>query len=853
MRQVITSLTRKLRYNLGVLRHLLILTVLATAFAVAIPNLAAVPRGNSDDFLISKWTTENGLPQNTVTSITQTSDGYLWLGTFGGLARFDGIHFTVFDATNTPNFKANRVLAVQRNSKEGLWVGTDSGLVYMVRGNELTEFDSGLEFDRTAVWGIEQDSQNILYISSTSGIESFLLDEAGWPVAGSGRVLARGEAYSLYKDRNGRVWAKLGGDIILLDQSEVTNISSLGYKLPLSTYEIAFDESGRLFAAASATLGEVSVNRYREVLSLDYTIHRSGSSIAYADGRIWFQQANELYEIAGTELTVHDLGDYVRTGSRAIFEDNERNIWIATQTDGLVRISHRKIRSMATVLSKDLTGVYSVAEDASKTIWFTGNRLSGVKENQTRSISRVPDGGTFPTLKTLVVDRQDRLWAGGILGLYYLEHEELIPVPEFSKLHVQSLFTGKNGDLWIGTETGLYVRRGEEVFNIFQDTGSTYKSIHYITQDSGGTLWVGTKSGMARVNADSLKMEPGPDAFAGDFVRDIIPLDDGTMWVGTYGAGLKRFKDGEVATLSTANGLPNNFISRILVVGDGKFWILTNVGIFVVTREELEKVADGSAGLLGGAAYGVSDGMRSSEANGGHQPAGIRSSDGRLWFPMIDDLVSIDPKEISDLPPQVIIENALSRIGERAVTGLPLKFDNSKGIDIDYGVRNLEIQYSGISLTKPEAVRYVYRLEGLDADWVFAGDRRTAFYPYLPAGNYHFFVRAISADGVWSEVTGIEIRVAEHFWESRWFASIIFAGLLAIAALIFWWRFSHLKERQFRKEQFARQLINAGEWNVAAWQLSYTMGSVRICCSSRDGPRLRATTKAVARHNLQIT
>lgn len=178
---------------------------------------------------------------------------------------------------------------------------------------------------------------------------------------------------------------------------------------------------------------------------------------------------------------------------------------------------------------------------------------------------------------------------------------------------------------------------------------------------------------------------------------------------------------------------------------------------------------------------------------------------------MIDDLVSIDPKKIATVSPRVVIENAFSRIGKQTEINVPLSYDTSKQLEIGEGVRNLEIEYAGLSFTNPEALRYVYKLEGLDTDWIDAGNRRTAFYPYLPPGTYHFVVRALSANGVWSETASMQVRVAEYFWESRWFASMVFIVVAGLLGLVFWNRLRHLRERQERRAEFARQIIFASE------------------------------------------
>jgi signal transduction histidine kinase len=249
----------------------------------------------------------------------------------------------------------------------------------------------------------------------------------------------------------------------------------------------------------------------------------------------------------------------------------------------------------------------------------------------------------------------------------------------------------------------------------------------------------------------------------------------------------------------------------VLIGEDGRFWMLTNLGVFAVAREELNRIADGGMGPLIGSLYGVADGMPSSEANGGNQYAGTKASDGKLWFPMLRDVVIIDPNRVSRIPPRVFIERASSLTADNQNTSAA-QADLLAGVTIANDARNLQIEYTGLSFSKPAAIRFLYKLDGLDHDWTDAGDRRTAFYPYLPAGNYTFLVRVVSGDGVWSEsAAGLRIKVAARFWETVTFRILVALGLVAIGALIYRLRVRQLEAHHERQRDFARRLIDAHE------------------------------------------
>ena len=249
----------------------------------------------------------------------------------------------------------------------------------------------------------------------------------------------------------------------------------------------------------------------------------------------------------------------------------------------------------------------------------------------------------------------------------------------------------------------------------------------------------------------------------GNHIRSLFEDERGTLWIGTYDSGLSRFAGGKFTNYKKENGLFSDGVFQILPDDRGNFWMSSNQGIYRVSRSELEEFAAGKRKTIISTAYGKSDGMLSTEANGGGQPAGIKMRDGRLWFPTQNGVAIINPASVktNPLPPPVVIEDA--RIDNETVGNLP------KQIEILPGQENLEIDYTGLSFIKPEQVRFRYRLEGLDEDWTEAGNRRTAFFPHLAPGEYTFRVIAANSDNVWNEKgAALKIVVKPPFYRT-WF------------------------------------------------------------------------------------
>ncbi|MGD9589559.1 MAG: two-component regulator propeller domain-containing protein [Pyrinomonadaceae bacterium] len=792
----------------GSIALIIILFLVSVICARAEPKIETM---RANEYLVKQWTTEHGLPQNTVTSIIQTKDGYLWLGTFGGLARFDGVRFTIFDAINTPVMRSGRIVSLFEDASARLWIGTETGDIYYREDGEFRVFSYG-ESLRGPVWGIIADD-DVIYFSSDRGLERFSLGEDGVPKTDSG-VLVSGEPnFGLFKHPDGSVWTRIEGIVYRVDRDRLVHQSDRYPELGNEVFKIGFTENGDMAVGEPDVLRVCSTKECRDLTKLDESRHGGGFAIATRGGSILLQQVDELLEYNGSSMRRYDLSGIVRSGSRTMLYDSEGNLWLATQADGLVKLTPRRIGLLSDIKGEELENIYTLLEGPDKSIWIGGRELFRVQNNSVTTYSK-RKGGPFPIVRTLAFDGSGGLWVGGTTGLYVLRDEVLEPVPGFEQEGLHAITFDSNGDLWIGGVNGLwkYTPASGKSVHFTQADLLPSNSVHRIFESRDGSIWIGTIGGLSRISGDRSVIFTSKDGLSGDYVREIVEDVDGAMWFGTYGGGLTRLKDGRFSTVARDNGLPNNYIARVIVDANGRFWILSNFGVFVVSRDQLNRVADGHASVLSGANYGPSDGVPSSEANGGHQYAGILASDGRLWFPMLRDVPIIDPARFAATPPKVLIERAYTLTGTERVDLIEHGLLPESGITVEDGVRNLEVEFTGLNFTKPEAIRFHYKLEGLEDAWHDAGQRRTVFYPYLPAGSYTLIVTATSASGMSSEAPAtLRITVEKRFWETTLFQALVallFAGLL-VGIVWIWIR--RVEQGRAREREFTIQLINSNE------------------------------------------
>ncbi|HMS39161.1 MAG TPA: triple tyrosine motif-containing protein, partial [Pyrinomonadaceae bacterium] len=346
--------------------------------------------------------------------------------------------------------------------------------------------------------------------------------------------------------------------------------------------------------------------------------------------------------------------------------------------------------------------------------------------------------------------------------------------------------------------------RGEKREIILPPNIGVNTRIQTIIEDREGAIWFGSVNGANRYKDGTFTEFSGKDGLSNDNVRDIYEDRDGVLWFGTYGGGLNRFKDGKFFPVTTREGMYEDIVSRIIVDEKDNFWLLGNRGVSVISRSALNDLADGKIKTIACASYGVSDGMLNSEGNGGNSPAGWLASDGKFWFPSITGVIVISP-ETNDLPPPpVFIEDVF--LGGKQI-------EASTKIEVGADKENLEIHYTGLNFTKPEQVKFKYKLEGFDKDWIEVGTRRAAYYTQLPAGDYRFLVTASTTNGVWNEQPASKTVtvLSNPIWKKWWF--ILAVSILLIVALIIFYRLRLFRLEKTREQQqrFSRQLIESQE------------------------------------------
>ena len=751
------------------------------------------------------WNTDDGLPQNSINAIVQTRDGYLWFGTYEGLARFDGIRFTVFNTQNTEAFVDNIIHTLYETQDGSLWIGTHGAGLLRYKGGTFTTFttDDGLAHNHVSA--LAEDLDGRLWIGTHGGgLVRFENDTFTTYTTDDG--LPNNAVNALYADGLGRLWIGThGGGLVRLENdtfATYTTDDGLSNNFVWSLFE---DRTGTLWIGTrGGGLNRLQQGSFSTYTTRDGLSHDHVNAI-YEDrhGTLWVGTygggLNRFRDGQFTTFTTdHGLSDDV---VRSILEDREGSLWVGTLGGGLNRFKNSKVTVFGEPEGLSDNAIRAVYEDRRGVLWI-GTVSGGLNRLKDGTITTytTDDGLSSNVVFSLYEARDGALWAGTRDGLNRLKDGTITTYTTDDGLpngFIRTMTGGPDGSLWIGTNGGGLVQFKDSVFTTYTtDDGLSSNVVRILHIDHTGALWIGTRGGgLVRYKNNVFTTYETIDGLAHSSVTALHEDRAGVLWIGTYGGGLNRLvlsereeSDRVFTTYTTRDGLFDDVIHQILEDRQGHLWMSSNKGIARVAKHQLEDFATGRIKRITATPYGKADGMRNVECNGA-SPAGWRSRDGRLWFPTVQGVVAIDPRNetANTLVPPVHIE---TMVVDDADVNL-----HDADLMLPPGADRVAFVYAGLSYLAPENVRFRYRLDGYDKDWVEAGTRRAAYYTKLPPGAYTFRVVASNNDGLWNETGAAHsFYLKPFFYQTPWFILLTALGLLGAA-----WAGYRLRIRQLTR------------------------------------------------------
>ena len=727
--------------------------------------------------MIRHWELSDGLPQVSVTDITQTDDGFLWLTTFGGLVRFDGHEFRTFAGAPTTAGFNPRMTSVAMGQDGALWIGLQSGGVVRLRDGEFENIDQPAEMLGSTIWDLTEDTHGLM-VASERGVWRYnggawtkltqpgeegcsASTAAAWSLNGFGWV---GCPQGLYRLNPGdeeeglqRVFDDGGVSAVTADPNGGVWFGSAN--------RIAYRSKGRNWAHPVL----------EEIGHID-TIVIDGEQDLWALGEATVLLLGPLEEVRNALTQDGPLPETrswtLPSGIRDAFVDREQNLWIGTDAHGLWQFGRQEFQRYGVDQGLPVPSTRIVAGDGQDNLWVS-SYVGGMVRLRDGRFEAPPDSHYFDGTPSAIHTANDgSLWIAHTRSLIRIveteegSHQQTVWEGNH---HILAIVEEPDGTIWAGTNGGGVLRiRDGEVQPFGQAEGLGSQHVRSAVVGPTGKIWFGHRSGSSRYAAGEFQVLTEADGHPPGVVRALHVDPDGTLWIGTYGGGLARYRDGEFARYSSRDGLYDDVVSVILDDGDGWLWMNGNRGVFRVRRSDLAEFGAGRRSNVRSMSF------LTGEGNGGYQPAGWQDGEGRLWFPTVDGVVSFSPEGIqpNDSPPVLTVESARVDSSE---------LDQAVRTIVPPGDGDLEVTFTAACLRRPEMTRYRYRLLGRDEAWIAGGTERVVRYTNLPAGDYVFEVEALNEDDVPSvQPARLAFQLNPRVHKTRWFAFLLAFGLVSL-------------------------------------------------------------------------
>jgi signal transduction histidine kinase/ligand-binding sensor domain-containing protein len=812
---------------------------LLASFSIAPVQAQSYPT----QYVPTLWQTDQDLPQNSVNAMLQDHHGYLWIGTFGGLARFDGERFTLFDSVNTPGFGDARMTLSLHESRSGvLWIGTVHGGLMRLDEAGATTYTERDGLPSRFISSIREDAEGKLWINTSGGVAHF----AGTKLEAYATHRGKAVREFFLQERDGSMWFRSGRDVVRFgaDGSIVTlnNLKPsvfLVHEARDGSVWVAFRDQYRLVRYYQGLFRDVPLPPVgRRELTGEYPLF-SLAMAEDADGELLLLTPAGLVRIMDGRPCPPEAVSLPANGGglpkvRSLLVDRESNLWVGTIGRGLVRLRRAPLTAYGKDEGLSDSSFNAVFQDREGRIWLGGDSLYWFDGHWFHRLPGVAN------IRAITQTRDGDLWFGGYAGLYRWRSGVL----SYFKVEapaVGSIYEDQQGTLWIGAVMeerpgGLYRFREGKLDQI-----PGIADVDRIVENRDGGLWVGGVEGLFYLRGGKIVRYDQRQGLP-DHIVDIHQDSTGTLWAASYGGGLARFRNGRFRAITTKGGLPNNMLHGIVEDGRGNLWASSNQNIFRLTLKELNDLVDGRISSILPVSYGIAEGMRTSECDGG-SPGGWRTADGRIWIPTLRGVVAIDPTASNGIPPPVLVEEAWANKLTLARDGQTF---------VPPGNNTLDFRFTALSFSAPAELRFKYRLEPFEKDWVDAGTRRIAHYTNMTPGKYSFRVIAANNYGIWND-RGANVRfvLQPHFYQTSRFSALCGGVFMVLLWAAYEFRVRHLQreynlrleERLEERTRIARELHDTLLQSVQGLMISFQ--AVRNLMPGRAEEAIRTLDHAI--------
>ena len=786
-------------------KNFLIVLLVGLVLVTQGQNIQGIPASTPlTNCVARQWAGENGFVTHNLTSVLQASSGFLWVTSYVGAIRFDGIKSEVYDRFNLPFLSNDTFYALLEDKTGALWMTTQgSGIVVyknqrfetLLPNNKiLPKSIRCIKFNQDGSIWAGSNNQGLFLIRDTivtkishpalNDVTIMALEEDRFgnlwiATEGNGVIRKNGNTYVHFTTANG-----LKSNAVISILSSKTEEVYLGTALGLNVYS-----SGKL--SKESFLGDVQINSMRQD----------------RDGTVWLatEQGLGRYNPAINlrELSNH-LGKTLLTRINSLCFDKEGSVWLSTGKNGLIRITGSSFGNYITrtVLGNERVNI--ISEAGSKIYIGSDDGTVEILENGVSTAMPISTSLHGTGIRDIYVDKQNKIWLASYAGVLIKSntHEKLLTVSDgLPALDVRIIFPDKEGNVWVATRTGGIAKmKDEKVVAVYNKKhGMPSNHILSLDEDKDGNILAGTHSGglVKITKGGKLEVYHLKDDDSGVLIFNTYIDEQNAVWAvtiqGLYYFDGKKFK--KIILEGSQRG--ENYFDWVEDKA-GNVWITSNIGIVRLNKEEIKDFIRGKVKLVRGKRYDNNDGILNRECTGATRA--LKATDGKIWIPAIGGVTVVGSSPINEnvLPPPVYI------------TSFSVDADSTNlinNVEIRPGHFRYAFEFTVLSYLAPQKNLYSYKLDGIDRDWTPPGYKREAEYTNLPPGKYTFLVRGSNNDGVWNEAeTSISFTVLPFFYQTVVFYLLIIVGMASLLYGFYWWRVRTIEKANFELKKVNTEL-----------------------------------------------
>ncbi len=773
--------------------------LLAALVVFVLPVRALNPSKRLTQFQRNIWQGQHGLPQNSVSCIAQSPDGFLWVGTGDGVARFDGDSFLPFEDRSKV---ANRNLTIRSlcATRDGsIWFGTKGGLNRIENGQVVQTFTrhEGLPVEHIGV--LYEDVSGQLWAGT--GVGLIRVDRGGFTTFPVGTGPRSGAVWAICDAPGGGLWLATDQGLVLFHHGKSTRYSSAEGLPEGELLSVVVDSKGVPWVGSdTGFLARFENGRFtvfwpnpsweaRSLSSMVWDVDQNLWIASYGAGLMRFREG-KFESLGKASLCPRDV--------ESVALDSNGDLWVGTSNSGLYQLQDAPFTPFGPPegLTDPLTDL--VFEDSDGVLWVGTGEENGADRIVGDQVTHLGLAQGLPSLDVLTFAnrREGGVWIGTGRGLSAwnagrVERHRPPGVPENAAFFM--VLEDGPDRTWYGTDVGLFEVQGGRTVHHSRSNGLPSNEVRTVISDRRGGVWVGTyNGGVAHLSATNRTWTSWTtrEGLSVDYIRSLLLDDDGTLWIGSNGGGLMRLRGTNVVVFNQKNGLPNDQVFQVLDDRAGSIWFPSLRGIHRVSHTQLEAVASGLAPRVVSRTFGTSHGLRSREGGGGVQPAACRTRDGRLFFSGGGGIASVHPERLAGPPkPPRVVFHELTVDHDSVPPRSPVRVLPKFG--------DISLSYSAIELSLPDLVRYRFKLEGLENTWREEDNQKRVEYTRLAPGTYRFVVQCSVDGGEWGTPgQAVEIQILPHFYQTLWF-ELSLVGMAAVVVLVsVQWRMRSLVRRR---------------------------------------------------------